>query len=439
MAILKGIQTEDKKTTKSYLNQLVDILQEDISGSSSRRKYQSFVTGGVGPGVTSSLFQTVYDQSFVYQTANPLFDVTFGIASPVSLKNNGTANSDGIAADASSGQDSNGKYLYPSSTLMMREKTDVYGQFAQTLLGDRKAMFKLPVDASNPTQNTDVDAALFVSFKRLFSRDGIKRETFAMRFFKSASFVATTGVQDEPPTDSSYGVPNLYVTSTTGSSIFTDVGSSNNRFVETGGQYGYIVDAASTTNAVGLIFYDSGVVMLDVEKVTSGSQYMSGTISAMHPLGETVLGGVGTETANKSKMVPDFVVSGSLDDVIDHFCYARMGSSSETGIAFQNMTNINSTLVFCNLSPDDFNYSSNPTYVEPVGSDYEGRLVIYDPALPEESQEPFSYITTVGLHDAQGGLLGVAKLSRPVEKNPGRNLTIRVRLDFLCKKSLKTT
>jgi hypothetical protein len=35
-----------------------------------------------------------------------------------------------------------------------------------------------------------IDSAMFVAFKRLFARDQIKRETFAMRFYQSASFVA---------------------------------------------------------------------------------------------------------------------------------------------------------------------------------------------------------------------------------------------------------
>ena len=76
----KKISPEDIKTTKSVLNQLVDAIQEDVSGSSTRRAYQVFVTGGVGPGVTSSLFQTVYDQDFTLQTSNPMFDI-FGISS----------------------------------------------------------------------------------------------------------------------------------------------------------------------------------------------------------------------------------------------------------------------------------------------------------------------------------------------------------------------
>ena len=79
MAIFKELTPGNIKSSRSYLSQLIDVLQEDISGSSSRRKYQVFVTGGVGPGVTSSLFQTVYDQDFSLQTANAVMDMTVGL------------------------------------------------------------------------------------------------------------------------------------------------------------------------------------------------------------------------------------------------------------------------------------------------------------------------------------------------------------------------
>lgn len=434
MATKKDINASDKKTTRSFLNQLIDVLQEDISSSVSRRKYQVFVTGGVGPGVTSSLFQTVYDQDFTLQTANPIFDITVGLAAPDATRGN-TTNTTGIAAITKTSQDTTGKYQYPSSSLMMREKTDIYNQFAQTLLGDRKSMFKIPVDATLTTSQstTEIDAALFVAFKRLFARDQIKRETFAMRFYQSASYVSKTGttaaVLSYPPAADANGVPNLYVTSTSGSAIFTDIGSSDNRYFDVGGQYGYLVNAANTSNAIGLIYYDSGIAILDIEKVISGSQFVSGTISAMHPLGQMTLGGPGTETFRTAKVVPDLLTSGSIDDIIDHFCYARFGSGALTAMTFQNVTNINSSLIFCRALPDDFNYSSNPTYVESTG-DFQGRLTIYDTSLSDESQEPFAYVTTIGLYDNAGGLVAVAKLSRPVEKNPGRDLTFRVRLDF---------
>ena len=130
MATFKTISSADIKSTRSYLNQLVDFVENDISGSSTRRKYKVFVTGGIGPGVTSSLFHTVYDQDYQLQTSNPLFDITLGLYSGSSA-----------VSSTTTGQDSAGKMLFPSSSLMMREKINIYRQFAQTLLGNADHAF----------------------------------------------------------------------------------------------------------------------------------------------------------------------------------------------------------------------------------------------------------------------------------------------------------
>lgn len=420
MATFHELAPGDIKTARSFLNQLIDVLQEDISGSTSRRKYQHFVTGGVGPGVTSSLFQTVYDQDFTLQTANAVFDITIGLAPEGSLTN-------GIAATTKTETDATGKTLYPSSSLMMREKVDIYRQFAQTLLGSGDSLFSVPLEGTNATY---VDSAMFIAFKRLFARDQIKRETFAMRFYQTASFVSrdASGDIDMPPNADASGVSNLNVTTLSGSTIFTDLGASTQKFTTVGGQYGLIVDSANTSRQVGLMFYDAGVAMLDLSKITSGSQFMSGTIDAMHPLGSTVLGGVNTETAKTAKFIPDFITSGSIDNVIDHLCSTRFQSGSLTAITFQNVTNINSSLIFCRAPADEFNYSSNPTFVD-TSANSKGRIVVIDPG-EEDKQDSFTFVTGVGLYDASGNLLAVAKLSRPVEKSPERDLTFRVRLDF---------
>lgn len=424
MAIYKKLAPSDKKTAKSFLNQLIDVLQEDISGSTSRRKYQHFVTGGVGPGVTSSLFQTVYDQDFTLQTANPVFDITVGIA-----PYNATTNPNGIAGKAHTDVDASGKVLYPSSSLMMREKTDIYRQFAQTLLGSGDSLFKVPLE-----DGTAVDAAMFIAFKRLFARDQLKRETFAMRFYQTASFVSRNISGDPvnpgfapgsaPAALDADGVQNIYNSSITGSAIFTDIGSSTQKFSAVGGQYGLIKDSANTSRNVGLLFYDVGVAVFDLAKITSGSQFISGTIDAMHPTGRINLGGANTATYAKSKLIPDLMVSGSMDNIIDHLAVSRFQSGSLTAITFQNVTNINSTLYFCRASADEFNYSSNPTYV-----DANGRINVITPGS-EDQEDPFTYVTSVGLYDEGGNLLAVAKLSRPVEKSPERDVTFRVRLDF---------
>ena len=111
MPTKKTLSPSDITNKQSFLNQLVDIIQEDISGSSTRKTYANFITGTTaGPGVTSSLFQTVFDQSYSLQTSNAIVDMTFGLRSGSDL-----------VATASTGEDSAGKLLFSSQSLMMRE------------------------------------------------------------------------------------------------------------------------------------------------------------------------------------------------------------------------------------------------------------------------------------------------------------------------------
>lgn len=393
MATFKTISSDDIKETTSVLNQLVDFVEEDISGSNTRKKFQVFVTSSGTNAVTSSLFHTVYDQNYTLQTANELFDVTMGL-----YYNSQTVTGSRTDIDA------NGKYLFPSSSLMMREKINIYKQFAQLLLGDSTSRFTAPF--SNSTAGTDdIDEALFLSFKRLFVRDGIKRETFAIKMFQSSSGDATNNLSINASTNPA-----------TGSAIFTDVGSSTSvERSSTGGDVGNIVDASNTTNTVGLLFYQQGIAVFDMKKVFNGNQVMRGTLNAV--------GATGNATLSQA-FIPGLVTSASVDQIIDHITETRFGSGSNTTLTFQNNTKINSTLYFCRATADEFNFSTNPSY-----TNSEGRIRVIDTGQ-EDIEKSFAFVTTVGLYDANEELLAVAKLSRPVEKNDEKDLTFRVRLDF---------
>jgi len=409
MATYKTISSADIKTTRSNLNQLIDFVEEDVSGSATRKSYQVFVTGTTrDSGVTSSLFQTVYDQNYQLQTANELFDLTVGLYA------------DGTTATGSqTGTDANGKRLYPSQSLMMREKTNIYRQYAQLLLGNAESRFVAPNGSTTATDN--IDEALFINFKRLFVRDGIKRETFAMRFFQSAS----AAEQAEDGALGANGQDNIFRGTTSGSVIFTDVGSATSiERSATGGDVGNIVNSANTSDKVGLLFYQQGIAVLDLAKITSGSQKMSGSIQAVGNTAGTIKMATSGEGNATAKFIPDFLVSGSIDDIVKHVSTVRFGSGSQTFLTFQNNTQINSTLVFCRATADEFNYSSNPTYV-----DSNGRIKVIDEGQGG-LQKAFSFVSTVGLYDASEQLIAVAKLSRPVEKNDEKDLTFRVRLDF---------
>lgn len=400
MPTFKEITAADIKTSRSVLNQLVDVIQNDISGSSTRKSYEVFVTGAA-PGVTSSLFQTVFDQDYSLQTANEVLDITVGLFSGSQT-----------VASSSSGVDSAGKLLFGSASLMMREKINIYRQYAQTLLGDADQQFTAPFSNSPVNTSNNIDEALFINIKRLFARDRVKPQTFAMQFYLSAAIDIS-----QDPARGFY--TNTSITSETGSvAIFTDAGQATQ--FGYGGQVGDIALATDSSNVVGNFFYDQGVIILDAKKIISGTQHVTGAIDSVSTTGKSTIGSAfGNPNA---KFIPDFFVSASIDDIVDHFASCRFSSGSLTALTFQNNTNINSTLVFCRATADEFNYSSNPTF-----TDNNGNITVIDDPTTDRT---FSYITSVGLYDANDNLLAVAKMSRPIEKNDEKDLTFRVRLDF---------
>ena len=74
---------------------------------------------------------------------------------------------------------------------------------------------------------------------------------------------------------------------------------------------------------------------------------------------------------------------------------------------------------FCRVDTDEYNYSSNPTYVS--GSKNEIRYsYFYD--------NPVSYITSIGLYNSKNELLAIGKLKRPLLKNPNKSYVFEVKL-----------
>lgn len=426
MPVYKGIGPKDIRTARSFLNQLVDVVQESVSGSSTRKSYEVFISGSGAASITSSIFQTVFDQDFTLATANEMLDMTVGLYASGGI----------VTGSPGYGVDTAGKLTFAYNAAMMREKVQIYNQFAQTLLGSADLQFTSPF--AGATTSDSIDAALFIPFKRLFSRDGIKSQTFAMKLFQSAALDGTPGVSNfEASIFNSYTGTNTTQPNPSGSIIITDAGAGINPAYTYGGTVSSLVNSLNTSQSMGLIFYDQGVVVLDMNKVFFANQHMSGVIAAATasdtfagttlPAGRTFIGRSWTNANANARFIPDFIVSSSVDDIVDHIASVRFGNSlnsNDTAITFQNLTTINSTLVFCEAAADEFNYSSNPTY-----TDSDGRIVVIDNGA-ETTQDSFTFITTIGLYDAADNLLAVAKLSRPVEKNSQKKLSFRVRLDY---------
>ena len=126
-------------------------------------------------------------------------------------------------------------------------------------------------------------------------------------------------------------------------------------------------------------------------------------------------------------MIPNSTLDALTSSVEKMFASASISAScgglrnTLYNVEFNNTTELNSTIYFCRAGHNEYNYSSNPSYI-----DENSQIRVKNTTL----DTPVSYITSIGLYSADNELLAVAKLSEPVKKTPENELTFRVRLDY---------
>lgn len=458
VARLKTLDAADRRAdNKARLNQLIDIISADISTEANRRKYSAFTVGNSVP-ITSSLFNTIYDQDHTLQSSNALFDLSFGVYAYTTTNLAGDLEIAGstLATELAPTIDEAGKYRFSASnSTMMREKINIYRQYAQMLLGDVNGVFRTPHTASITDDTTQIKEALFINIKRLFKRDNLARGTFGMKFYNRTGNSLTLDANASNALNgnlfSSPGIVSDFVGRSKFSSSDLNYTENQITILDTNASVNYSVKPMSGEISTlkmylgnneplncGVIYYDMGIVVLDIAKIFDLNDTVQGVIdfpdtpanagvtfalkdNANYSIdlaaGQKAIGNVNDSNANLKK----FLQLATIDDILKHFCDSRFSDTTNTAITFQNETIINSTIFFCRAAAGEFNYSTNPTY-----TDDSGKIVVVDTV----ADQPFSYITTVGLYDNSENLLAVAKLSRPIEKNPNNELTIRVRLDY---------
>ena len=298
-----GIDQESSTTPeKTFVRQFVDILQSDIEGvDSTRKKYEVFVTGGQNQSlVKSSLYQTIYDQDFTLSTSNALFDITLGMH----LTERTVENEDGTTDTVPSvggrdySYDSAGKLTgFDQNELMVREKVNIYRQYAQNLLGDANQYFIAPhgeavVEGSSAKK---IESALFLNFRRLFTRDNIFKGSFNLKINQNAAYLESDFIDADSETHG-VSLTNLYDVDpfenpgdNASFSIVIDSLASTNVFVSP--VAGEVSTLTSGGEYVGLIYYDRGIIILDTEKVFNSNQLIRGLIDSTSNEDITVLDG----------------------------------------------------------------------------------------------------------------------------------------------------
>lgn len=256
------------------------------------------------------------------------------------------------------------------------EKTSMYNQMAQVLMGyDATGSIQLfDIDGDLSTGGDKIQEAYFIDFSRLLYKDEVKKGSFSLTLM-TASYSA--------PYDS-------------GSSNWTinDSGSADDYKVNSpAGEYGILKDSASPFTARGLIFYQAGVAVLSA----SGGPF-------------DLMPATSSGDANFIEIMTGSAITTACDS-LRHRIY---------DMSFNNTIELNSTVHFCRVKHNEWNYSSNPTYTS--GS----KLVVKD----VKKNAPVSYITGVQLCAADGAVLAVAKLSEPLKNSSDQELVLRTRVDY---------
>ena len=365
----KNFLSNDIANTRTLLHEAIPITGSIVSGTYSSDG--NIKTYGHG------MFTSVYDYPYLSSSANHIFDLSVGYAS-----------TSGISS---------------SVTSQPAKKQNIYNQMAQYLVGyDQTGSIK---KFTMPTTDTEMTDVIFVPFARLLTKDEIKKGSVTLEFGLSASYAQDGTVFDKRGKLIDYSGSNGYYVDSPAGEYGVLFGTSSTSASAHGGVFdGETLGDATTMPAVGLVYYQAGIAVI------SGSLFNDATD------GGVLKDGLGTTELGTSFGATGFnAITASTIEAVNDALRTRVYN-----VSYNNTTELNSTIYFCRVGHNDFNYSSNPTYLNSSQIRVKTRA----------SDTPVSYITTVGLYSADNELLAVAKLSEPLKKDPTNEITLRVRLDY---------
>jgi hypothetical protein len=248
----------------------------------------------------------------------------------------------------------------------------VYNQYRQLVYGDEEKYFEF--GGTNYVPN-DI---IVINIDRARYKQRLRPNTLELTLRSGSNIVTLLSVDN-----------NLTATDTNPSVTQTEAGRQFN-----------IVSGSSTTisgssliqtnsGSYGYFYPDSGFIVLNVGALRADS------FNA---------GGLFTQPSNET---------GSLENA---FNIVKSGSN----FILDSEETISSRYVYTRLKNSDFNYSSNPSYLDPSGS----------LRFNSFGQNPTTYLTTIGMYNDNNELVAVAKLSKPLKKNFTKEYLLTVKLDF---------
>tara|TARA_A100001515_G_scaffold59602_1_gene47092 strand:- start:1603 stop:2748 length:1146 start_codon:yes stop_codon:yes gene_type:complete len=376
----KTLTNNDVTSTRTLLHEAIPITGSIVSGT-----YNGAGTVVLGSEeniktYSHGMFQSVYDYPYLSSSANHIFDITLGYST-------------------------GGNSLSASSNTQNSKKVNIYNELSQVLAGydATGSVLRFDEDGNIVDGGTKLDNCFFLNFSRLLNKDEIKKGSFNLQLGVEPAYSQVPG-----GTTSTKLISIQDISGTSGYKVNSPAGEYGVLFA-TGSNHaqGTVISGSGLVgdgNPCGLVFYQAGIAVI------SGSVFndeADGGVLA-NALGTSRLGSTAGQTGFNA------VTGSSINTIADGI------RNRIYNVSFNNTTELNSTIYFCRANHNDFNYSSNPTYLN------NSKIRVKNLS----TDAPVSYITTVGLYSADNELLAVAKLSEPLKKTPETELTLRVRLDY---------
>tara|TARA_R100000152_G_scaffold20581_1_gene14696 strand:+ start:966 stop:2210 length:1245 start_codon:yes stop_codon:yes gene_type:complete len=409
----KTFLNDDVVTTRTLLHEAIPITGSIVYGTygdgpvANEKHVKTFAHG---------MFQSVYDYPYLSSSANHIFDIAYGYHAD----DGNATRSDGVGET---------QHDYYS------KRKNIYNQMAQILVGHDTSgnIQKFDADGDIIAGGDKYTSCIFLNFARLLNKDEIKKGSFEIVLGVHKDYEAQTSTHGAGTTLAQAAAMHAeYLT------IKDEGAATDYRVNSPAGEYGILkvtTDTTSTDSSTvadpkcGLIFYQAGIVVLTTDVFV---KYASSTVWDDDQPGTHVktTGKIKGADGNTSVEIwrPSAGKSFTIDRAInennaDKLTNDQLLTNIRKRIAkicFNNTTELNSTIYFCRINHNDFNYSSNPTYLS------SSQIRVKN----TQSDAPVSYITTVGLYSSDNEMLAVAKLSEPLRKDPTNDVTLRVRLDY---------
>jgi len=348
----------DLTTTRTLLHEAIPITGNIVSGT-----YGTYEAERNIKNYAHGQFQSVYDYPYLSSSANHIFDITMGY-------------------DETS-------VLSGATSVQNAKKINMYNQFSQVLLGYTGSSNVVEIfesDLNFSDNNRQMKEVFFINFSRLLTKDQIKKGSFSISLATGSWASGTPGAINA--TSCSITLADVSASET---------GGTNNK--GNAGEYGVLYkSSAPASGSYGLVFYQAGIAIVSASIFDNSN----------NP----------NQDFNKEDDVKKSLTASFTGSSISGNCDALRHRLQN--ISFNNSTEINSTIYFCRVPHNKFNYSTNPTYTSASQIRVKAKA----------SDTPVSYLTTIGLYNAENELLATAKLSEPLKKDPTTELTLRVRLDY---------